>query len=93
MYKRGCPVVYRINKRTPRPGPRARDVTPEPLGEHYSYVVDKYWAVADVRDDGTLVCITRRGKEHVVAAGDPRLREASWLERWLYRQRFPQIGG
>ncbi len=93
MYQRGCPVIFRINKRTPKPGPRARDVTPEEHGENYRYVVEKFWSVAEILADGKLLCVTRRGKEHLVEATDPRLRQASWWERWLYRERFPRVGG
>jgi hypothetical protein len=48
--------------------------------------------VAEVRSDGHLVLVTRRGKQHDVEATDPRLRPASLWERLFYKQRFPALG-
>jgi hypothetical protein len=45
--------------------------------------------VSDRRQDGTVVLLTRRGKQHVVQCNNPRLRPAKWWERVLYRNRFP----
>lgn len=87
----GDQVVYKVCKCTTHPGPRARQVRPAPRGETYSYVVDKYWIVADWQDAGKLVVRTRRGKAHVIDADDPRLRRATWWERWLHRHRFPEL--
>lgn len=56
-------------------------------GDTYQYVVDKYWVVQSLQDEGLLLR-TRTGKEHVVAADDPRLRLARWWERWLLADRF-----
>lgn len=81
-------VVYRKQKRSRSPGPRAKQVSPAPAGETYSYVVDKYWVVANVIDDRELRLTTRRGKEHIVSVDDHRLRRANWLERWLMAGRF-----
>jgi hypothetical protein len=85
----GDPVIFRISKKSTDPGPRARDVHPAEHGEDYSYIVDKFWTVAEVLSDGTVKLVTRRGKQHIIALDDPRLRPARWWERWLYRNRFP----
>lgn len=90
IFQPGNLVIYRMRKRSPRPGPRAMAISPELHGEAYSYEVEKYWVVADSLDDGTIMLQTRRGKRHRVAAVDPNLRRASWWERLLYRRRFPQ---
>lgn len=90
--KPGDPVIYRVSKTSTDPGPRAQQVYPAEHGDWYSYQVDKFWAVSDIQPDGTLVLVTRRGKQHTVTANDPRLRPASWWERWLYRNRFPAVG-
>lgn len=87
----GEPVFYRVTKRSPHPGPRATDVAPEPRGEDYSYHVDKFWVVSEVRPDDQLLLKTRRGKEHVVRADSPFLRRARWWEKILYRHRFPSM--
>jgi len=91
MYKRGDWVVYRMQKYSGRPGPRATQVEPEPHGEKYVYHVEKFWTVADVLPDGQLVLVTRRGKRHVLRADDPQLRPARWWERLTYRSRFPAL--
>ncbi len=85
-------MIFRASKSGPRPGPRAESILPSTHGDDYSYLVDKYWVVHEVRPDGSLVLRTRRGKLHVVTAMSPGLRRPSWFERWLYRDRFPQPG-
>jgi hypothetical protein len=89
-FKPGDPVIFRMTKRTPHPGPRAKHINPEPRGECYTYDVDKLWRVLGVSSDGTLRLITRRGKEHLVRPDDPHLRPASWIERLVWHNRFPQ---
>jgi hypothetical protein len=91
MYHVGEPVVYRVAKFTGHPGPRAKNISPTPKGEYYSYEVNKFWVVADVRDDGKLLLRTRRGKEHIVNPDDPKLRKVTWWERLTSGRRFPRI--
>lgn len=91
MYRLGDPVVYLATKHSVHPGPRAEKVQPEPHGEGYSYDVKKYWLVAEVRDDGMVAALTRRGKKRVVRPDDPRLRPARWWERMFFKSRFPQF--
>ena len=86
----GDPVIYHKTKYSTAPGPRAREITPTAHGEDYAYVVDKFWLVKERRGDGTVVLITRRGKEHVVREDSPNLRRASWWERLVHHHRFPQ---
>lgn len=90
MYRLGDRVVFTATKHSAHPGPRAEKVQPERHGEGYSYDVKKFWLVAEVRNDGTIAAITRRGKRRLVRGDDPRLRPARWWERLLYRSRFPQ---
>ncbi len=90
-FEPGDPVIYRKSKHSASPGPRAADVQPAPRGEYYAYKVDKFWTVAEVRPDGMIVVRTRRGKEHLLEAGDRALRKARWWERLLYRDRFPEL--
>ncbi len=87
-YRPGDYVIYRKTKFSSQPGPRATDVRPSPNGDNYSYIVDKFWVVQHVADDGTLTLQTRRGKTHCVAPDDPLLRRANFFERWRYRDRF-----
>jgi hypothetical protein len=42
--------------------------------------------------EGRLVLRTRRGKQHVVAPDDERLRRPTFWERLRYRDRFPEPG-
>lgn len=85
----GDRVVYTRDKYSNRPGPRAKNVSPTPHGETYTYQVDKYWIVTSITSDGALVLQTRRGKSHTVPMTDPRLRRANWWERLFYSGRFP----
>src|SRR5689334_9993413 len=87
-YRPGDWVIYRKTKHSAAPGPRAKDVAPEPNGEEYSYCVDKFWVVTGV-EGGRVMLATRRGKHHVVANDDLNLRQAKWWERFLFRDRFP----
>ena len=91
MYRLGDRVVFIANKHSAHPGPRAEKVQPEPHGEGYSYDVKKFWRVSEVRNDGTIAAITRRGKRRLVRGDEPRLRPARWWERLLYRSRFPEF--
>lgn len=88
-FRPGDPVIYRMTKHSPRPGPRARGVVPSANGDDYSYLVDKFWVVDAVRPDGNLVLRTRRGKTRTVSPGDLNLRSPKWFELWLYRGSFP----
>lgn len=90
-YRVGDPVVFRVTKQSTDPGPRAVDIHPAPSGETYSYQVDKFWTVKQIQSDGKLNLITRRGKERTVSQDDLRLRHARWWEKWIYRQRFPNL--
>jgi hypothetical protein len=54
----------------------------------YSYEVDKYWVVREVREK-ELVLETRTGKLHTLAINDRRLRKASLWERLFRANRFP----
>ncbi len=90
-YHKGDPVVFRMTKRSASPGPRAANIAPEPLGEDYHYFVDKYWTVAEAREDGQVVVRTRRGKVHVLDADHPELRPANLWERLFKKSRFPQV--
>jgi len=70
------------------PGKRAKNISPAPHGDLYSYEVDKYWIVREVRET-ELVLETRTGKQHVVPCTDRRIRPASWWEKCFNRSRFP----
>jgi len=84
-------VIYRLQKSSASPGRRAQDVRPAQSGDAYYYIVEKYWVVQEVLDDGQIRLRTRRGKEHVVSPRDPRLRRARWWERWLLGARFRAV--
>lgn len=88
-YRRGDRVVYRKRKHSNRPGPRARDIEPEPNGEGYSYEVEKYWVVVQAMSNGMVCICTRRGKQRQIETADPNLRHAAWWERLIFSSRFP----
>jgi hypothetical protein len=87
-YRVGDWVIYRKAKYGPYPGPRAHGVRPASKGNKYSYTVDKYWVVEEVKPNGNLIVRTRRGKRHELSSKDPDLRPASWYHRLLLRSRF-----
>ncbi|MFM9964923.1 MAG: hypothetical protein ACKV2Q_27285 [Planctomycetaceae bacterium] len=82
-------IVYRKTKISVHPGQNARLIAPATNGDGYSYCVDKFWVVASVFADGTLLAKTRRGKLHRLNSNDPNLRHATFLEAFFDRQRFP----
>lgn len=83
-------VIYRKQKTSNSPGPRAKEVRASSGGESYHYMVDKFWIVEEVLDDG-LKLRTRRGKRNKIPWNDPRLRTPSWWERLVYRGRFQEV--
>jgi hypothetical protein len=89
LYRAGECVIYRKQKFSTHPGPRATNVWPTPNGDSYSYCVDKYYRVVAMRPDNQVVVVTRRGRRHSLAVNDPALRRASWWQRLLFRWRFP----
>ena len=87
----GDPVIFTVSKITSHPGPRAKHIHPARAGETYSYQVEKFWTVAEIRSDGLLLLVTRRGKQHLVQSNDFRLRPVKWWEKWIYQNRFPAL--
>ncbi len=81
-------VVYTREKHSLSPGRRAKNIAPAPHGELYSYEVDKYWIVREVRGN-EIVLETRKGKTHSVSSNDSRLRKANLWERLFLSNRFP----
>ncbi len=92
-YGVGDKVVFAKEKASLSPGPRAKEINPAPKGDEYSYIVDKFWRVKAIQDDGQLVLITRRGKEHLVPPDHPNLRAPSLWEILFYYGRFPKPDG
>jgi hypothetical protein len=90
-FKAGDYVVYRKQKFSVHPGARAKDIRPAPFGDYYSYEVDKFWIVVAVEPSNEITVCTKRGKRLTLRADDPALRRAYWLERLLFRHRFPAL--
>ena len=80
-FKPGDKVVYRKKKHTIHPGPRAKQIQPAVKGDYYAYVVDKFWIVRQVLENGQLLVETRRGKTHLVDVHDPNLRHTTLWDR------------
>ena len=89
--KPGDPILFYAQKITRRPGPRAQDIVPSKHGDTYSYRVEKYWRVREVREDGALRLYTRGGKEHVFGSDDRRLQKPGILKRIIQGKKFPPI--
>lgn len=90
-WKKGDWAVYRKSKRGVNPGRRAEQIMASSKGEMYGYVVDKFWVVAEVLNDGTIRLVTARGKSHTIDADDPNLRHPGLIQKLLWRQRFVQV--
>lgn len=84
-------VIYRKSKQSTQPSPRAENIHPARNGDNYLYTIDKFWVVEEVREDGTVVAATRRGKRNEIHSDDPLLKRANLIERFLYRSRFASI--
>ena len=89
IYNPGEPIIYRLTKQSPRPGPRAENVSPSAHGDNYTYTVDKFWVVVERLGSGRILARTRGGKERILNEADPNLRHARRWERWLFKHRFP----
>ena len=87
----GDSIVYRKQKVSTKPGPRAYDVHPAGQGDTYLYFVDKFWTVENVLRDGRIVVMTRTKKHHYLRPDDPNLRKAGLIARLRYRNRFPEL--
>ncbi|MBD3676377.1 MAG: hypothetical protein HUJ26_22940 [Planctomycetaceae bacterium] len=90
-YKAGDCVIYRKTKHSTQPGPRARSINPNPNGDEYTYLVDKFWVVEEVLSNQDIILRTRRGKRHTVSMDDPNLRKANIWERFWHRDRFESM--
>lgn len=89
FFNPGDYVVYRKHKCSVHPGRHAKEIRPCPNGDYYSYEVDKFWLVVAVECANKITVCTRRGKRLTLDAHDPALRRARWLERFMFRHRFP----
>lgn len=88
----GVPIVYRMAESSTRPpGPDARDIHPAERGDLYYYLINKYWRVENVLQDGRIVAVTPLMEHHVLRRDDPNLRKANLLERLRYGARFPHL--
>jgi hypothetical protein len=87
----GDRIVYTKTKISPLPGARAYQISASDKGENYTYLVDKYWVVADVLDDGCVVAYTRRGKVNYISPDDPHVRKAGLVDSLVRRNRFPSL--
>lgn len=92
-YRVGDAILYHKPKSSTSPGPRAKQVYALERGESYHYVVDKFWKVSAVHDDGSIDAVTRTGKRHRLQCTDPNLRKAPLYYQLLYKKRFPTISG
>lgn len=89
QFRIGDSIIYHKPKSSVSPGPRARQVYALEHGEHYHYVVDKFWKVTSVNGDGTIEVITRTGKKHLLPVNDPNISKAHPLQQLFHRKRFP----
>jgi hypothetical protein len=88
QFRVGDKIIYHKPKSSFHPGPRAKQVYPLEHGEAYHYVVDKFWKIDKVNEDGTLDVVTRTGKKNRLQASDPNITKAHLFQHLLYRKRF-----
>lgn len=84
-------AIYRKSKRSTHPGRRALRVKANTKGETYAYVVDKFWVVDEILDDGTIVLRTARGKRHHIAPDDRNLVRPNLWTRLRWTERFQSV--
>ncbi len=87
-FKTGEFVIFEKSKNSTHPSPHAKDVRPAEHGETYSYIIEKFWKVVRVFENGTIELETRRGKRHRLYTATPQLRKASFWDRLLFRNRL-----
>jgi hypothetical protein len=91
LFVRGDRVVFRKMKFSTNPSPQAICVHPVAKGDNYSYIIEKFWVVADVLEGGMLLLKTRRGKTHLIHANDPKLRPATIWDRIRHGRKFATL--
>ncbi len=89
-FRPGDWVIYKMQKESSSPGPRAKATTASPKGENYTYIVDKFWIVEAVEGDEYLLR-TRKGKQHRINKSDSRLRKPGWFQKLMYSSRFKAV--
>jgi hypothetical protein len=57
-------------KHSRSPGPRAKDIEPARFGDDYSYVVNKYGVVSDVRSDRVVIAQRRGDQTRLLSSDD-----------------------
>lgn len=87
-FKIGEFVIFGKAKSSTHPSPQAKDIHPAQHGETYSYIIEKYWKVVRVFDNGAIEIETRRGKHHRLDKDTPQLRKAGFWDRLMFRNRF-----
>ncbi len=90
-HKRGDLLIYKKQKQSRKPGPRAHSVAAAVQNGLFSYVVDKFWIVEEIHEDGTLEVRTPRGKRHKLDPDDPNVRRATWWQRLRHRSLYRKL--
>ncbi|MGI8889899.1 MAG: hypothetical protein ACR2G0_03835 [Chthoniobacterales bacterium] len=85
----GEPIVYRVVETSTIPAPEAHDIRPAERGDLYYYLINKYWRVEEVLQDGWIVALTPHQEHQYLRRDDPNLRRANLVERLRYATRFP----
>lgn len=89
QFRVGDSIIYHKPKSSVSPGPRARQVYALEHGEHYHYVVDKFWKVTAVNGDGTIEVITVRGKRIACRSTTPISAKPSPCSSFFTGSAFP----
>ena len=88
-FRVGSLIVYRAEKASSHPEAKAFDIHPSPHGELYYYSIADYLRVIGELADGRIISVDRDNIRHQFRPDDANLRRATWMERFLFRRRFP----
>jgi hypothetical protein len=87
----GAPLVDRRQEISTLPVADAVDLRSSERGEYYYYSLVNYLRVTRLLDDGRIIAVTRDNKRLCLSSNDSQLRKARFIERTIYRSRFPSV--
>jgi hypothetical protein len=86
-------ILYHDQESSDHPEPGARDISPAPRGDAYSYLIDRLWRVKRVNPDGSIEATGPKGHVHHLDAHDPHIEKAGWLRRRRLRRKLGNPSG
>ena len=84
LFRPGDIVVYSGRMSGPRPGPAAQNIVPSENGESYTWHVEHYARILDVRPNGFLLVRSETDGESIVDSQSVSIRRLNLMQR-LFR--------